>query len=48
MCSNLFRFYERNEGGVCFVLRALCGVVWMVLKKSKREVLVPLEAAYDG
>ena len=30
MCSNffrnLFRFYERNEGGVRFVLRALCDV----------------------
>ena len=48
MCSNLFRFYERNEGGGCFVLRALCGVVWMVLKKSKREVVVPLETAYYG
>lgn len=47
MCSNLFRFYERNEG-VCFVLRALCDVVWIVLKKSKREVLVPLETAYYG
>lgn len=45
MCSNLFRLYEKNEG---FVLRALCDVVWIVLKKSKREVLVPLETAYYG
>lgn len=48
MGSNLFRFYKRNEGGVRFILRALCGVVWIVLKKSKREVLVPLETAYYG
>lgn len=48
MCSNLFHFCEGNEGGVRFVLRALCGVVWIVLKKSKRKVLVPLETAYYG
>lgn len=47
MCFNLFRFYERNEG-VRFALSALCGVVRIVLKKSKRRILVPLETAYYG
>lgn len=49
MCSNLFRLYEKNEGGwERFALRALCGVVRIVLKKSKRRILVLLETAYYG
>lgn len=48
MCCNLFRLYEKNEGGVRFALRALFGVVWIVLKKLKRRILVPLETAYYG
>lgn len=34
MCSNLFHFYERNEGGVC-VLFCAHYVVWE--KKARRK-----------